>query len=343
MSEIQLEVKNLSAGFRNKKKFVPILDKVSFSVKKGETLCIVGESGCGKSLTSLSVMGLLPKNGEITEGEVLLENENLVHKNMKEMSKIRGNNLSMIFQEPMTSLNPVHTVGKQVAEAMRIHQKVDKKEALERAVKMFKLVGIPSPEKRVDDYPHQLSGGMRQRVMIAMALACNPKLLIADEPTTALDVTIQAQILDLMNELKNEMQMAIMMITHDLGVVSEMADNVLVMYAGKVVEKSPAEELFINPKHPYTQGLIKAIPNLEEEQEELPIIQGTVPNPDELLNGCRFADRCPFARGLCHDESPALTGDDDHQVSCWMYTEKWAETEEDGNAGTRTNAKKEVT
>ncbi|WP_077328875.1 ABC transporter ATP-binding protein [Virgibacillus siamensis] len=343
MSKFQLEVKDLSAGFRNGKKFVPILDNVGFTVKKGETLCIVGESGCGKSLTSLSIMGLLPKNGEITAGEVLFENENLVHKNMKEMSKIRGNNISMIFQEPMTSLNPVHTVGKQVAEAMRIHQKIDKKDSLERAVKMFKLVGIPSPEKRVYDYPHQLSGGMRQRVMIAMALSCNPKLLIADEPTTALDVTIQAQILELMNELKKEMQMSIMMITHDLGVVSEMADNVLVMYAGKVVEKSTADELFKNPKHPYTQGLIKAIPNLKEEQEELPIIKGTVPNPDELQTGCRFADRCPFAKGHCFDESPVLIGDLNHQVSCWMYTDKWGETEEDRNAGTRAKTKTEAT
>ncbi|HEX7065568.1 MAG TPA: ABC transporter ATP-binding protein [Bacillales bacterium] len=323
MDENQLEVKDLSVGFRNRKGFVPVLDKVGFSVKKGETLCIVGESGCGKSLTSLSIMGLLPKNGEVTSGTINFEKENLVTKNMREMSRIRGKDISMIFQEPMTSLNPVHTIGKQVAEVVRIHKKVSKQEAMDKAIEMLKLVGIPAAENRVKDYPHQLSGGMRQRVMIAMALACNPKLLIADEPTTALDVTIQAQILELMNELKAKLEMSIVMITHDLGVVSEIADRVLVMYAGKVVEYSHAKELFRNPKHPYTRGLIEAIPKLEEEKEELPIIKGTVPSPGNMPNGCRFASRCPFAKDICRTESPGMYGGKDHEVSCWMYTDRW--------------------
>ncbi|WP_430791290.1 ABC transporter ATP-binding protein [Virgibacillus flavescens] len=328
--ENQLEVKELCVQFRNRKGTVSILDKIDFSVKRGETLCIVGESGCGKSLTSLAIMGLLPKNGEVSSGEVLLEGEDLVHKNMKEMSRIRGNEMSMIFQEPMTSLNPVHTIGRQVAESVRIHQNAGKKESIERAIEMLQLVGIPSPEKRIDDYPHQLSGGMRQRVMIAIALACNPKLLIADEPTTALDVTIQAQILELMNSLKAKLNMSIMMITHDLGVVSEMADKVLVMYAGKVVEYSTAKDLFDNPMHPYTRGLIEAIPKMGVEQESLAVIKGTVPSPGNMPVGCRFADRCPFAKSMCHEESPELIGESDHQVSCWMFTDRWPEEEGNG-------------
>ncbi|HET7658607.1 MAG TPA: ABC transporter ATP-binding protein [Bacillales bacterium] len=327
MNENQLEVEDLSVSFHNRKDSVSILERVGFSVQKGETLCIVGESGCGKSITSLAIMGLLPKNGEITSGKILFDGDNLADKSMKEMSTIRGNDISIIFQEPMTSLNPVHTVGRQVAEVVDIHQKVGKRQAMKKAIEMFQLVGIPSPEKRVHDYPHQLSGGMRQRVMIAMALACNPKLLIADEPTTALDVTIQAQILDLMNDLKSRLAMSIIMITHDLGVVSEMADRVLVMYAGKVVESSAVEELFRNPQHPYTKGLIEAIPKLEEEKEELSIIKGTVPTPEEMPSGCRFATRCPFAREICRQESPELDGDQDHLVSCWMYTDKWDERE----------------
>jgi oligopeptide/dipeptide ABC transporter ATP-binding protein len=323
VTNTQLEVKELCVGFYNRKGSVQILDNVSFTVNKGETLGIVGESGCGKSLTSLSVMGLLPEKGKISNGEVNFENDNLVNKNMKQMSKIRGNDISMIFQEPMTSLNPVHTIGKQISEVVQVHMKAGAKRTKERTLEMLRLVGIPSPEKRMNDYPHQMSGGMRQRVMIAMALACNPKLLIADEPTTALDVTIQAQILELMNGLKDKMNMSIMLITHDLGVVSEMADNVLVMYAGQVVEYSPVEELFKNPKHPYTQGLIASIPNMEEEQKELPIIKGSVPTPEDMPAGCRFSTRCPFAQEICRQESPQLSGESWHKVSCWMYTDKW--------------------
>ncbi|MBM7570365.1 ABC transporter ATP-binding protein [Aquibacillus albus] len=329
----QLEVKNLHVGFQKKKTFTTILNGVDFSVEKGETLCIVGESGCGKSLTSLSVMGLLPKTGKVTEGQILFDGEDLTEKSQKQMSKIRGNDISMIFQEPMTSLNPVHTVGKQIAEVVQLHEKISKKKAMEKAVDMLKLVGIPSPEQRVYSYPHELSGGMRQRVMIAMALACNPKLLIADEPTTALDVTIQAQILDLMNSLKNDFDMSIVMITHDLGVVSEVADKVLVMYAGKVVEYSDVKSLFNNPQHPYTKGLIESIPKLTEETEELPIIPGSVPNPDNMPRGCRFATRCPHAQPTCFNEVPPLIEtESNHKASCWMFDQRWEEIKKEGEA-----------
>ena len=337
----QIEVKNLHVGFQNRKSFTTILDGVNFSVEKGETLCIVGESGCGKSLTSLSIMGLLPKTGKVKKGEIVFDGQDLTTLNEKQMSKIRGNEISMIFQEPMTSLNPVHKIGKQISESIKLHQKLNKKQAEEKAIEMLKLVGIPSPEKRIHQYPHELSGGMRQRVMIAMALSCNPKLLIADEPTTALDVTIQAQILELMNKLKSELDMSIIMITHDLGVVSEVADKVLVMYAGKVVEYSDVKSLFTNPQHPYTQGLIESIPKLEEDQEELPVIKGYVPAPDEMPTGCRFSTRCPHAKGYCSTESPPfIVGKETHQVHCWMYSERWEkdEKEERFYAGSRETA-----
>lgn len=329
MTQSLLEVKDLKVSFVGKKKTTNIVAGLSFAVEKGKTLCIVGESGCGKSMTSLSVMGLLPKTGRI-EGEILLKGENLASKSMKQMSKIRGNQVSMIFQEPMTSLNPVQTVGKQIAETIIIHQNVNKKEARLKAIEMLKLVGIPSPEKRVDAYPHELSGGMRQRVMIAIALSCNPELLIADEPTTALDVTIQAQILDLMKNLQKELDMGIIMITHDLAVVSEMADTVLVMYAGKAVEYGSRNEVFNNPLHPYTQGLMKCIPDVdaEEEVEELFVIKGSVPSPDEMPKGCRFVDRCPFAQEICRNHAPKVTAmEEQHAVSCWKYTDKWDEKE----------------
>jgi oligopeptide/dipeptide ABC transporter ATP-binding protein len=299
-----------------------IISDVSFDVKPGETVCIVGESGCGKSLTSLAIMGLLPQHGKILNGSIIFNNVDLTKKTTKELSRIRGNEISMIFQEPMTSLNPVHTVGKQIAEAILIHQSVSKKQAWQQAVELLKLVGIPSPETRVKSYPHEMSGGMRQRVMIAMALACHPKLLIADEPTTALDVTIQAQILEEMNALKKQFNMSILMITHDLGVVSEMADRVIVMYAGKVVEYADVKTLFKNPKHPYTQGLIASIPKMDEEVEELAIIPGTVPSAEDMPQGCRFSTRCPFATDLCTSQAPKLYGNE-QRVSCWMYTEKW--------------------
>jgi len=317
-----LRVEHLSVGFQNKKSMTEIISDVSFDVKPGETVCIVGESGCGKSLTSLAIMGLLPKHGKILNGSIIFNNVDLTKKTTKELSRIRGNEISMIFQEPMTSLNPVHTVGKQIAEAILIHQSVSKKQAWQQAVELLKLVGIPSPETRVKSYPHEMSGGMRQRVMIAMALACHPKLLIADEPTTALDVTIQAQILEEMNALKKQFNMSILMITHDLGVVSEMADRVIVMYAGKVAEYADVKTLFKNPKHPYTQGLIASIPKMDEEVEELAIIPGTVPSAEDMPQGCRFSTRCPFATDLCMSQAPKLYGDE-HRVSCWMYTEKW--------------------
>lgn len=340
-SKDQLAVKNLHVGFQYKKSFTKIIDGINFSVKKGETLCIVGESGCGKSLTSLSIMGLLPKTGKISEGEILFDGQDLTGLNEKQMSKIRGNEISMIFQEPMTSLNPVHKIGRQISESIVLHQKLSKKQAEEKAIDMLTLVGIPSPEKRIHQYPHELSGGMRQRVMIAMALSCNPKLLIADEPTTALDVTIQAQILELMNKLKTELDMSIIMITHDLGVVSEIADKVLVMYAGKVVEYSDVKTLFANPQHPYTQGLIESIPKLNEEQDELPVIKGSVPSPDEMPKGCRFSTRCPYATNSCFVEvPPMISGEADHQVHCWKYTDRWEAMEKEGliDAGSRETA-----
>lgn len=324
MNEPLLKVEHLDVGFKNRKSFVKILDDVSFDIQPGETVCIVGESGCGKSLTSLAIMGLLPPGGRIAGGQIIYNHEDLTKKSAKEMSKIRGNEISMIFQEPMTSLNPVHTIGKQVAEAILIHQSVSKKEAWDRAIELLRLVGIPSPEARVKNYPHEMSGGMRQRVMIAMALACRPKLLIADEPTTALDVTIQAQILEQMNALKKRFGMAILMITHDLGVVSEMADKVIVMYAGKVVETTDIKRLFQNPRHPYTQGLIASMPRLDKEVDELPIIPGNVPAPEDMPTGCRFSTRCPFATELCRTKAPGLYGDEAHRVSCWMYTNEWA-------------------
>lgn len=278
-------------------------------------------------------MGLLPKGISVTEGKVNFKEEELTKKSMKEMSKIRGNDISMIFQEPMTSLNPVHTVGKQIAESIILHMKLSKKEAREKAIEMLRLVGIPSPEKRVDAYPHELSGGMRQRVMIAMALSCNPELLIADEPTTALDVTIQAQILELMNQLKSELGMSIVMITHDLSVVSEMADDVVVMYAGKIVEYGNSRELFKNPLHPYTEGLLNCIPKLEDtdDREELDVIVGSVPSPDNMPAGCRFFDRCQYARSLCKHHAPPIVEEGQQQVSCWKYTNEWDNGEEWGN------------
>jgi oligopeptide/dipeptide ABC transporter ATP-binding protein len=334
MTQPLLEVKNLKVSFAGKKKTTNIVAGLSFNVEKGKTLCIVGESGCGKSMTSLSVMGLLPKTGEI-EGEILLKGDNLTEKSMKQMSKIRGNQISMIFQEPMTSLNPVQTVGKQIAETIILHQKVSKKEARQKAIEMLQLVGIPSPDKRIDAYPHELSGGMRQRVMIAIALSCNPELLIADEPTTALDVTIQAQILDLMKNLQKELDMGIIMITHDLAVVSEMADTVLVMYAGKAVEYGSRTSIFNNPLHPYTQGLMKCIPDVDakEDVEELFVIKGSVPSPDAMPAGCRFADRCPYVQDICRAQSLDLEQvDSQHTVSCWKYSNLWEEGEKNGPA-----------
>ncbi|MCG0276216.1 MAG: ABC transporter ATP-binding protein [Thermosediminibacteraceae bacterium] len=302
-----MEIKDLTVKFFTDDGVVTAVDRVSFDIKRGETLGMVGESGCGKSVTSLAIMRLLPSPpARISSGNIIFEGEDLLAKSEAEMRRIRGNRISMIFQEPMTSLNPVLTVGRQISEAITLHQKLSRKEAMERAVEMLRLVGIPNPDKRYYEYPHQMSGGMRQRVMIAMALSCNPKLLIADEPTTALDVTIQAQILDLIGRLKDQVGMSILLITHDLGVVAEMAQRIVVMYAGQVVEEAACEDLFENPLHPYTEGLLKSIPKLEGEKGRLHVIEGTVPNPLDLPPGCRFNPRCPEAAEICREKSPAL-------------------------------------
>ncbi|MCR3921284.1 MAG: ABC transporter ATP-binding protein [Firmicutes bacterium] len=320
MSEKLLEIKNVKTYFYTSDGQVPAVDGVSFHINRGETVGVVGESGCGKSVTSLSIMGLIPKPpGKIIAGEILFEGEDLLKLPQKQMRKIRGNRISMIFQEPMTSLNPVYTIGVQIAEAVRLHQGASRKEAMDIVVEGLRLVGIPSPERRVDEYPHQLSGGMRQRAMIAMALSCKPTLLIADEPTTALDVTIQAQILELLKELKQDLGMAMMIITHDLGVVAEVAQRVVVMYAGKVVEEAPVRDLFNDPKHPYTKGLLASIPRLHVKQESLHVIEGNVPNPTEFPAGCRFHPRCEFKMPRCETQEPQLkTIAEGRQVRCWL-------------------------
>ena len=323
MASRVLEVNNLRTHFFTDEGVVPAVDGVSFYINQEETLGIVGESGCGKSVTSLSIMQLVPNPpGRIVGGEILFQGENLVKKTPEQMRKIRGDDMAMIFQEPMSSLNPVYTVGNQIAESVLLHQKVSKRQAFNRAVEMLRLVGIPSAERRAREYPHQLSGGMRQRVMIAMALACNPKLLIADEPTTALDVTIQAQILDLMKKLKTEFHAAIMLITHDLGVVAEMCDRVAVMYAGKVVEEGTTADLFREPLHPYTEGLLASIPRIDEmRQDKLHVIEGTVPNLLHLPQGCSFAPRCPKVMDICRREEPTLEDvGDGRKVSCWLHS-----------------------
>jgi oligopeptide/dipeptide ABC transporter ATP-binding protein len=308
-----LEVKNLETSFFTDRGQIRAVDHVSFDLYKGKTVGIVGESGCGKSVTSLSIMRLIPSPpGKIVGGDILYKNKSLLGLSMEQMRKIRGNEISMIFQEPMTSLNPVFTIGNQVVEAIRLHQDVSQGEAINKAIEMLKLVGIPAPEKRIKDYPHQLSGGMRQRVMIAMALSCNPQILIADEPTTALDVTIQAQILDLLRGLQEKVGMAIMLITHDLGVVAEMAHEVVVMYAGVVVERAPVVELFEHPRHPYTKGLLNSIPILNKDptgkikKTRLEPIPGIVPSLLELPQGCRFQERCKYVEDACRVKEPEL-------------------------------------
>lgn len=316
-----LEVRNLKTYFATRKGEVRSVDDVSFSVELGETLSLVGESGCGKSVTALSIMRLLSSPGRIVGGEILFEGRNLLKLSEKEMRAISGDDIAMIFQDPMTSLNPVLTVGEQIAEAIRLHRKVSKREAWSQAIEGMRDVAIPSPEMRAKSYPHEMSGGMRQRVMIAMALACDPKLLIADEPTTALDVTIQAQILDLLKELREKRNLALLLITHDLGVVAETADRVAVMYAGKIVEEASVAELFSRPRHPYTEGLLRAVPRLDEERHgrmlRLQTIEGTVPNPLELPRGCRFAPRCPHAKDKCREcEIPLVNLGAEHLSRC---------------------------
>ena len=315
-----LSVKNLSTEFPVKKGIVRAVEDVSFDVDQGEILAIVGESGSGKSVTSLSIMGLLAEPGHVAGGSLEFEGKDLATLSEKQYRELRGNDMAMIFQEPMTTLNPVYRVGNQIVEAIRTHEKVSKAEAKDRAVDLLRKVGIPSPEARINDYPHQMSGGMRQRVMIAMALACNPKLLIADEPTTALDVTIQAQILDLLRRLRDDTGMAVLLITHDLGVVSETADRVVVMYCGQVVEEAEVRTLFDHPMHPYTLGLLKSIPRLEDDDSKrLYMIKGMVPNPLEMPPGCHFSDRCDSCMDICRTKVPELVDVDGHKVRCFLY------------------------
>jgi peptide/nickel transport system ATP-binding protein/oligopeptide transport system ATP-binding protein len=317
-----LEVQNLKTYFFTDRGVAKAVDDVSFSLDTGKTLCVVGESGCGKSVTALSIMRLIPEPpGRIVGGRILFEGTDLVGLSEARMRSIRGNKISMIFQEPMTSLNPVFRVGDQIAEVLELHENMKKAVAMDRAVELLRMVGIPSPETRVRDYPHQMSGGMRQRVMIAMALACNPKLIIADEPTTALDVTIQAQILELMEELSRTTGTAILLITHDLGVVAETAEHVVVMYAGRVVEEAPVRELFHDPLHPYTRGLMRSIPSMsDDERRRLEAIPGVVPSLLALPVGCKFNDRCRHAFDRCLAEEPPLTTPKDgHSVRCWLF------------------------
>ena len=321
MSEILLEVNNLRTRYITDDGTLYPVDDVSFRVKKGQTLGIVGESGCGKSQTALSIMQLIQKPGQIVEGDVLFKNESLLKKSPDQMREILGNQMAMIFQEPMTSLNPVYTIGDQVSESIQLHQKNSTPEQIkQRAIEMLRLVGIPAPEKRYHEYPHQLSGGMRQRVMIAMAMSCNPELLIADEPTTALDVTIQAQILDLMRKVQKEFNAGMILITHDLGVVAEMCQDVLVMYAGKVVEYGTVEDIFYRPRHPYTKGLLNSIPHFETGQrlQQLNTIPGLVPNLYKLPKGCRFQDRCQYITDECKSREPQLENlRGVHRVACF--------------------------
>ncbi len=314
-----LEINQLRTSFMSQNGPMPAIDDVSFTIASGETVGIVGESGCGKSVTSLSVMQLLTSNGMIAHGSIQFNGKELVGLSDQEMRKIRGNEIGMIFQEPMTSLNPVHKIGHQVSESLRIHTKISKREAMDKALELLRLVGIPRPEKILHEYPHRLSGGMRQRVMIAIAIACNPQLLIADEPTTALDVTIQAQILDLLRTIKAERNMAIMLITHDLGVVAEMCDRVIVMYAGKIVEQASVMDIFKNPTHPYTIGLLKSMPKLDRRESRLYSIPGTVPSIERMPAGCRFAARCEFATQKCVEQEPDLLSvSANHRSRCWL-------------------------
>ena len=306
MNEPLLELRGLAVDFATDDGTVHAVDGLDLALGRGRTLGLVGESGCGKSVTSLAIMGLLPPENSKVRGEIVFEGRDLLTLEPHLMRDLRGARLAMIFQEPMTSLNPAYTIGDQIVEAIQRHQGLDAVAARARAIDMLKLVRIPSPEKRVDDYPHKLSGGMRQRAMIAMALACGPQLLIADEPTTALDVTIQAQILDLMRGLRRDTNTAIVLITHDLGVVAEMADDVAVMYAGQIVERAAVRDLFARPEHPYTVGLLGSIPRLDEKRERLPSIEGRVPDMSRPPPGCRFAARCPFVEPECRTTAPAL-------------------------------------
>jgi oligopeptide/dipeptide ABC transporter ATP-binding protein len=320
-----LEVKNLQTHFPTRAGLVRAVDGVTFHIDEGELLALVGESGCGKSITALSLMRLIAPPGKTVAGEISFNGENLLAASEERMREIRGDDIAMIFQDPMTSLNPVYTVGEQIAEALRLHRKLSRKAAREATIEAMREVAIPDPSRRVDDYPHQLSGGMRQRVMIAMALACDPKLLIADEPTTALDVTIQAQILELLNELRRTRELGVLLITHDLGVVAEVADRVAVMYTGRIVEESPVEELFARPKHPYTEGLLRSVPKLTAahvaKAARLETIEGVVPSPTELPDGCHFAPRCTYRMPRCTAEGviPLYELENNVKVRCVLF------------------------
>ena len=319
-----LEVHNLQTHFQTRAGLVRAVDGISFYLDRGELLGLVGESGCGKSITALSIMRLIAPPGRIVAGEIMFDGKDLLRLSDREMRQMRGDDIAMIFQDPMTSLNPVFTVGEQIEEALRLHRKLSRREARLATIEAMREVAIPDPGRRVDDYPHQLSGGMRQRVMIAMALACNPRLLIADEPTTALDVTIQAQILELLNDLRKQRELAVLLITHDLGVVAEVADRVAVMYTGRIVEESPVAELFARPRHPYTEGLLRSVPKLTAEdvikKERLETIEGTVPRPTDLPPGCHFAPRCPHRMPRCTaGEIPLYELEGDVTVRCVLY------------------------
>ncbi|MFD1206228.1 MULTISPECIES: ABC transporter ATP-binding protein [Sporosarcina] len=317
-----LQIDELKVGVVDGKKKTPIVNGVSFELKEGETLGIVGESGCGKSMTSLSLMGLLPKGIDYLDGHIHLGALNLENFSKKDWRDVRGKKMSMIFQEPMSSLNPVYTIRKQVREMIFSHEKISREEADARTLEMLKLVGIPRPDEVMDNYPHQLSGGMRQRVMIALALVNDPKILIADEPTTALDVTIQAQILELMKSLQKRLQMSIILITHDLGVVAEICDRVVVMYAGEIIEEATTKNLFDEPLHPYTKGLLASLPSIHEEKEYLSSIPGTVPAPGSIVKGCRFKERCPFAHDRCSEDPQMVPHSNGSKVRCWLYGEE---------------------
>ncbi|SDN91492.1 peptide/nickel transport system ATP-binding protein [Tenuibacillus multivorans] len=319
-----MDVKDLKTYFYlDDQKVARAVDDVDLTVNAGETVALVGESGSGKSITSLSIMQLINKPGKIVDGTISLLGQNLLNLSDKQMTKVRGNDVAMIFQEPMTALNPVYTIGNQISEVLRKHKKMNKKQARRRAIELLKMVGFPRAEDTFDEYPHQLSGGMRQRAMIAIAISCEPKLLIADEPTTALDVTIQAQIIDLMNEMKEKLDMALLLITHDLGVVAEYADRVLVMYGGQIVEEAPKKRLFKESKHPYTSGLMESLPSIYKEEERLGTIRGTVPPAHSFPKGCRFSSRCPHAMDQCFESNPDLIQlDHEHSVRCYLYTDE---------------------
>lgn len=320
MTKSLLSIRNLRTYFFTEDGVVRAVDGISLEIGKREAVGLVGESGCGKTVTALSIMRLVLPPSRIVGGEILFKGEDLLKKSEDEMRKIRGNKISMIPQDSVSSLNPVLTIGEQIAEVIRLHQGLNRWEAKRKVVEMLELVGIPSPSKRVDEYPHQLSGGMRQRVMIAMALACNPELIIADEPTTALDVTIQAQMLEVMKNMIKDLGCSLLLITHDFGVIAEMCDKVAVMYTGNIVEYAPTKVLFKNPKHPYTHGLLKSIPKIDVDVERFEIIDGTVPNLVDPPTGCKFHPRCPYAREICSKQKPQLVEvGPGHFVSCWMY------------------------